>query len=205
MTNPPGLSQSIRSARTSTARIRIRPVATAVLLAALLTACGSPAAPSSSAAPSGSAAPVGAGSPADSGPRDGTASSPPDRTVAGLRDDIRHITRKTATGTRPRMVERCTARVRKVKHTSSTGKGRTRKTRTWYTNDSYKDCKKVQQGTRSYTRVVRPARWCVELDNVGGNSARDDVWYEVESAVYHKATQIKEGAGLTFTPLRRGC
>ncbi|SCF77316.1 hypothetical protein [Streptomyces sp. Ncost-T10-10d] len=203
MTNPPGLSRSIRSAKTSTSRTRRGPALTAVLLAALLSACGSPAAPSGSAAPSGPAVPVDGGSPADSGLRDGTASSPPDRTVSGLRDDIRHITRKTATGTRPRTVERCTTRVRKVKHTSSTGS--TRKTRTWYTNDSYKDCEKVQQGTRSYTRVVRPARWCVELDNVGGNPAEDDVWYEVESAVYHKATQIEEGSKLSFTPLRRGC
>ncbi|MER5361371.1 hypothetical protein [Streptomyces sp. NPDC002785] len=182
----------MRSAKTSTARIRIGPALTAGLLAALLSACGSPA------APSGSAAPVVGGSPADSGLRDGT-------TVSGLRDDIRHITRKTATGTRPRMVERCTTRVRKVKHTSSTGKGGTRKTRTWYTDDSYKDCKKIQQGTRSYTRVVRRARWCVELDNVGGNPAKDDVWYEVEAAVHHKATQIEEGGKLSFTPLRRGC
>ncbi|MFJ7490850.1 hypothetical protein ACIQZB_06270 [Streptomyces sp. NPDC097727] len=199
MTNPPGLSQSIRSATTSMSRIRRGQALAAVLLAALLGACGSPA------ASSGSAAPVGGGSPADSGLRDGTASSPSDRTVSGLRDDIRHITRKTATGTRPRMVERCTTRVRKVEHTSSTGRGSTRKTRTWYTDDSYEDCKKVQQGTRSYTRVVRPARWCVELDNVGGNPAEDDVWYEVESAVYHKATQIEEGGKLSFTPLRRGC
>nr|WTB32937.1 hypothetical protein OG781_28795 [Streptomyces sp. NBC_00830] len=190
MTTPPDSSQSIRSVRTSTARIRIRPVLAAVLLAALLTACGSSDGPSS---------------PAGSGVVDGTVPSPPDRTVSGLRDDTRHITRETTTGTRPRMVKRCTPRVRRVKHTSTSGTGRRKRTRTWYTDDSYKDCKKVQQGTMRYTRVVRRARWCVELDNVGGNSTEDDVWYEVESDVYRKATQLKEGAKLSFTPLRRGC
>ncbi|WP_406504556.1 hypothetical protein [Streptomyces sp. NBC_01602] len=199
MTNPPDSSQSIRSVRTSTARIRIRPVLATVLLAALLTACGGsdgPGSPGSHAVPTGSA-----------GSRvvDGTVPSPPDRTVSGLRDDTRHITRKTTTGTRPRMVKRCTSRVRRVKHTSTSGTGRRKRTRTWYTNDSYKDCKKVQQGTTRYTRVVRRARWCVELDNVGGNSTKDDVWYEVESDVYRRATQLKEGAKLSFTPLRKGC
>ncbi|WP_330245841.1 hypothetical protein OHA33_23285 [Streptomyces sp. NBC_00562] len=199
MTNPPDSSQSIRSVRTSTARIRIRPVLATVLLAALLTACGGsdgPGSPGSHAVPTGSAG---------SGVVDGTVPSPPDRTVSGLRDDTRHITRKTTTGTRPRMVKRCTSRVRRVKHTSTSGTGRRKRTRTWYTNDSYKDCKKVQQGTTRYTRVVRRARWCVELDNVGGNSTKDDVWYEVESDVYRRATQLKEGAKLSFTPLRKGC
>ncbi|MFF3058216.1 hypothetical protein [Streptomyces sp. NPDC057909] len=199
MTNPPDSSQSIRSVRTSTARIRIRPVLAAVLLAALLTACGSSDRPSS---PGSHAAPTG---PAGSGVVDGTEPSPPDRTVSGLRDDTRHITRKTTTGTRPRMVKRCTSRVRRVKHTSTSGTGRRKRTRTWYTNDSYKDCEKVQQGTTRYTRVVRRARWCVELDNVGGNSTKDDVWYEVESDVYRRATELKEGARLSFTPLRKGC
>ncbi|WP_406406801.1 hypothetical protein [Streptomyces sp. NBC_01643] len=199
MTNPPDSSQSIRSVRTSTARIRIRPVLAAVLLAALLTACGGSdgtGSPGSHAVATGSAG---------SGVVDGTVPSPPDRTVSGLRDDTRHITRKTTTGTRPRMVKRCTSRVRRVKHTSTSGTGRRKRTRTWYTNDSYKDCKKVQQGTTRYTRVVRRARWCVELDNVGGNSTKDDVWYEVESDVYRRATQLKEGAKLSFTPLRKGC
>ncbi|WP_406429117.1 hypothetical protein [Streptomyces sp. NBC_01589] len=199
MTNPPDSSQSIRSVRTSTARIRIRPVLAAVLLAALLTACGGSDGPSS---PGSHAVPTG---PAGSGVVDGTVPSPPDRTVSGLRDDIRHITRKTTTGTRPRMVKRCTSRVRRVKHTSTSGTGRRKRTRIWYTDDSYKDCKKVQQGTTRYTRVVRRARWCVELDNVGGNSTADDVWYEVESDVYRRATQLKEGAKLSFTPLRKGC
>ncbi|MFE7787892.1 hypothetical protein [Streptomyces sp. NPDC057460] len=199
MTNPPDSSQSIRSVRTSTARIRIRPALAAVLLAALLTACGSSDGPGS---PDGHAVPTG---PAGTGVVDGTVPSPPDRTVSGLRDDTRHITRKTTTGTRPRMVKRCTPRVRRVKHTSTSGTGRRKRTRTWYTNDSYKDCKKVQQGTMRYTRVVRRARWCVELDNVGGKSTKDDVWYEVESDVYRRATQLKEGAKLSFTPLRKGC
>ncbi|MER5684484.1 hypothetical protein [Streptomyces sp. NPDC002205] len=189
----------MRSVRTSTARIRIRPVLAAVLLAALLTACGSSGGPSS---PGSHAVPTG---PAGSGVADGTVPSPTDRTVSGLRDDTRHITRRTTTSTRPRMVKRCTTRVRRVKHTSTSGTGRRKRSRTWYTDDSYKDCKKVQQGTMRYTRVVRRARWCVELDNVGGNSTADDVWYEVESDVYRKATQLKEGAKLSFTPLRKGC
>lgn len=178
----------------------MRPVLAAVLLAALLTACGS--GPDEAGSRGGQAAPTGV---VGSGAVDGAEPSPPDRTVSGLRDDTRHVTRRTTTGTRPRMVNRCTTRVRKVKHTSTSGTGRRKRTRTWYSDDSYKDCKKVQQGTTSYTRVVRRARWCVELDDVGGNSAKDDVWYEVESDVYRKATQLKERAKLSFTPLRRGC
>ncbi|WP_371795532.1 hypothetical protein [Streptomyces sp. NBC_01718] len=178
----------------------MRPVLAAVLLAALLTACGS--GPDEPDSRGGQAAPTGA---VGSGAVGGAEPSPPDRTVSGLRDDTRHVTRKATTGTRPRMVNRCTTRVRKVKHTSTSGTGRRKRTRTWYSDDSYKDCKKVQQGTTSYTRVVRRARWCVELDDVGGNSTEDDVWYEVESDVYREATQLKEGAELSFTPLRRGC
>ncbi|MFJ7944657.1 hypothetical protein ACIQ6K_13565 [Streptomyces sp. NPDC096354] len=200
MTNPSDSSHSIRSVRTSTGRSRIRPVLAAVLLAALLTACGGGSDESSS--PGGHVVPT---APVGSGVADGAEPSRADRTVSGLRDDIRHVTRRTTRGTRPRMVNRCTTRVKRVKHTSTSGTGRRKRTRTWYTDDSYKDCKKVQQGTTSYTRVVRRARWCVELDNVGGKSTEDDVWYEVESDVYHKATQLKEGAKLSFTPLRRGC
>ncbi|WP_406423467.1 hypothetical protein [Streptomyces sp. NBC_01589] len=36
--------------------------------------------------------------------------------------------------------KRCTTRVRRVKHTSTSGTGRRKRTRTWYTDDSYKDC-----------------------------------------------------------------
>ena len=45
----------------------------------------------------------------------------------------------------------------------------------------------------------------LELDDVGGNSTKDDVWYGGESDVYRKATELKEGAKLSFIPLRRGC
>ncbi|HWU05362.1 MAG TPA: hypothetical protein VN520_02985 [Streptomyces sp.] len=124
-----------------------------------------------------------------------------DSNVSGARDDLRIITKKTVTDTRPRMVEQCTTGTKKVKHTSTT-KG---KTRTWYTTEPTRTCKKVQQGTETYDRVVRRPRWCVELDDVDGNTRRDDVWYEVDSSTYTKAAAAAEGEKLAFTPLRNGC
>lgn len=169
-------------------------VATA-LLALLLGACGSP--------DSGAVAGSGPSAAASAGTRAPVAKADP--AVTGLLDDHRHMARRTAPGRRPHMVQRCTDRTRRVRHTSSSGSGKRRSTRTWYTTEHYKDCRKVQQGTEAYTRVVSAERWCVELDDVGGERTRDDVWYEVDSATYGKAAGAGEGTPMSFTPLARGC
>jgi hypothetical protein len=130
--------------------------------------------------------------------------SPPDR-VSGLRDDVRHITSQSRTQSRPRMVSECTPRTRQQKHSStSTSRGK-KSQRIWYTTETYKDCKQVQRGTERYTRVVRTEGWCIELDDVGGDSTKDDIWYRVSRATYQKAVKVHEGRKLTFRPLERDC
>ncbi|WP_431961331.1 hypothetical protein [Actinacidiphila sp. bgisy160] len=165
----------------------------AACLAALLGACAGP--DSGAVAGSGPSAAATAGAPA----------AKADPRVIGLLDDHRHVARRTATGRRPHMVQRCTDRTRRVKHSSSSGSGKRRSTRTWYTTEHYKDCRKVRQGTESYTRVVSAERWCVELDDVGGDRTRDDVWFTVDSATYDTAVDTKEGTPTSFTPLATGC
>ncbi|WP_329120793.1 hypothetical protein [Streptomyces sp. NBC_01465] len=157
-------------------------VLAAVALAALLTGCGG----SSGAS--------------------GSSSGSDDYTVTGLRDDLRHTAQQTTRATRPHMVKECSgSHTRRVKHTSRSGSGKKRKTRTWYTNETVQDCKKVQHGTETYNRVLRQARWCVELDNVNGKAKQDDVWYEVSSGDYRRATGIDEGKKISFEPLSNGC
>jgi hypothetical protein len=103
------------------------------------------------------------------------------------------------------MVEHCKDGAKRVRHSSTSRSGGRTKTRTWYTVEHYQDCEKVKRGTETYTRVVQRARWCVELDNVGGDPAEDDVWYEVDSAAYGTATDAGKGAKVSFVPLRTGC
>lgn len=163
------------------------------LLAALLGACASP--DTGSSAGSGPSAVATSGAPAPQ-------ADPP---VTGMLDDHRHVARKTAAARRPHMVRRCTDRTRRVKHSSSSGSGKRKSTRTWYTTEHYKDCRKVQQGTEPYTRVLAAERWCVELDDVGGDRTEDDVWYTVDSATYDTAAGADEGTPMSFTPLATGC
>ncbi|MFJ4844816.1 hypothetical protein [Streptomyces sp. NPDC088733] len=144
----------------------------AVILAALLSAC--------------------AGSPSGSG----TAQAAPDDTVTGVLDTYRHDPRKTVPATRTRMVDACTDRTRPVRHTSSSGSGKRRTTRTWYTTEHERDCHKVPRGTEAYRRVVHTERWCVRLD---------DVWYRVDAATYDTATRTDRGDRLTVSPLGTGC
>jgi hypothetical protein len=130
--------------------------------------------------------------------------SPPDR-VSGLRDDVRHITRLSKTDSRPRTVNECKPRTRQKKHSStSTSHGRKTK-RTWYTTETYQDCQKVRHGTEHFSHVVRAEGWCVELDDVGGDSAKDDIWYRVSHSTYEEAVKVREGGQLTFKPLKRDC
>ncbi|MEV0845590.1 hypothetical protein AB0J21_06830 [Streptomyces sp. NPDC049954] len=47
--------------------------------------------------------------------------------------------------------------------------------------------------------------WCVALNDVGGDRARDRVWYEVKRDVYRKAQGTPVGGKLTFTPVDDDC
>ncbi|MFI5748969.1 hypothetical protein ACIBBE_24245 [Streptomyces sp. NPDC051644] len=125
--------------------------------------------------------------------------------VSGLRDDLRYVSKKTVPDTRPRMVSQCTTGTKRVKHTSTSGTGKFKKTSVWYSNEPTRSCKKIQRGIESYDRVVRQAQWCVELDDVNGSTDRDDVWFEVDSGTYNTAVKAREGDKLSFTPLRTGC
>ncbi|MEH0420336.1 hypothetical protein [Streptomyces sp. B21-083] len=131
--------------------------------------------------------------------------TPEPTTVSGLRGTVRHITRKTAKATRPHLVKKCALTTEKVKHTSRTGTGSKKKTRTWYTTESSQKCTKVRSGTETYTRVVRQERWCVKLDDVNGDKAKDAVWYQVTHATYNEAAAADRLTLLKFTPRSTGC
>ncbi|MFE2538302.1 hypothetical protein [Streptomyces sp. NPDC059371] len=103
------------------------------------------------------------------------------------------------------MTKKCTTTTRRVRHTTSTGSGTKRRTRTWYSTEHPKTCKKVRSGTETYTRVVRPERWCVSLDDVGGDKSRDDVWYRVTRTAYDAAVATDQHKRVDFTPKDSGC
>lgn len=128
-----------------------------------------------------------------------------DASVFGLRDEVRHLAAKTTRATRPHMTRKCTTATRRVKHTTRSGSGTKRRTRTWYSTESSRSCKQVRSGTETYTRVVRPERWCVSLDDLGGDARRDDVWYQVRRATYDAAVGTDRSARMKFTPTGSGC
>ncbi|WP_458248687.1 hypothetical protein [Streptomyces sp. MAI_2237] len=131
--------------------------------------------------------------------------TPRSDTVSGLRDIVRHLPVKTSRATRPHMVKKCASTTTRVRHTSTSGTGSRRKTRTWYTTERTRTCKNVRSGTETYRRVVRPERWCVRLDDVGGDKARDDVWFRVDSATYHQAQAATDHTRVTFVPRGTAC
>jgi len=166
---------------------------TALLIGAL-SACGT----SDSA---GSTSSLGQSSASTTAPK--TRSTPD--TVTGLRDSVRHLAKQTTKATRPHTVTKCSSATKEVQHKSSSGSGSKKKTRTWYTTEQYRKCSKVRSGTETYTRIVRAERWCVSLDDVGGNTAKDDVWYQVTRAAYDEARSADEHARVEFTPTGTGC
>jgi hypothetical protein len=126
-------------------------------------------------------------------------------TVTGLRDAVRHLAKQTTRATRPHTVTKCTPATKKVQHKSSSGSGAKKKTRTWTTTEQYRKCAKVRSGTETYTRTVRKERWCVSLDDVGGDTAKDGVWYQVTRAAYDEVRSADEHARVEFTPTGSGC
>ncbi|MDX3355893.1 hypothetical protein PV703_21760 [Streptomyces sp. ME01-24h] len=153
---------------------------TAGLLVELLGGYGSPDSPAAARSAPSAAASFGARAPA-------AKAEPP---VTGVLDDHRHVARRTATGQRPRMVQRCTDRTRRVRHSSSNGTGRRRSTRSSYPTEHDKDRRKVPHGTEPYTRVVSAERWCVELDDVGGVS------HPGRRLVHGRLRHVRQGPGL---------
>ncbi|MFZ3567066.1 hypothetical protein ACOKM5_08910 [Streptomyces sp. BH097] len=124
-----------------------------------------------------------------------------DDKVTGVRDGVRHVTRRTTRATRPHLVKKCSTDSRKVRHTKRS-KGRTK---TYYTTKKVRDCHKVRRGSERYTRVLRAERWCVRLDDVGGRRTADDRWYRVNSTVYGEVKGEADRAKVTVQPLREGC
>ncbi|MFD3422641.1 hypothetical protein [Streptomyces decoyicus] len=125
--------------------------------------------------------------------------------VSGLRDDVRHIHEKAQPATRPHMISVCTTRPKRTPHTATTRVGGVTKTRRWVTIETARDCRMKQRGTETYMRVVRTERWCVELDDVGGNRRRDDVWFRVDPHAYAQALDVNEGEKIAITPRADGC
>ncbi|MCH0560245.1 hypothetical protein [Streptomyces sp. MUM 16J] len=121
--------------------------------------------------------------------------------VSGRLDGTRHLPQQTRRATRPRMVKRCRPGTTRVRHTS----GRGSKKRTWYTTEHTTVCSKVRQGTETYRKVIRPERWCVELDDVNGKKSRDEIWYQVERGTYQRALAIQVGDRMSFVPEDDGC
>ncbi|WP_416955492.1 hypothetical protein [Streptomyces sp. Agncl-13] len=170
---------------------------TALLIGAL-SACGGGSGSGDSAR---SASGVGQSGSSSTAP---TARPTPD-TVTGLRDSVRHLARQTTKGTRPHTVTKCSSATKKIRHTSSSGSGAKKKTRTWTTTERYRKCSKMRSGTETYTRIVRAERWCVSLDDVGGDTGRDDVWYQVTRAVYDEVRTADDHVRVEFAPAGTGC
>ncbi|MFD8817063.1 hypothetical protein ACFV23_37650 [Streptomyces sp. NPDC059627] len=147
----------------------------------------------------------GNGSGGGNGSSSGSTASGHDDTVRGLKDSVRHVTAKTTPTTRPRLVRKCSTTTHRVRHTSRSGTGSRRTTRTWYTTERYRSCTKVRSGTETYRKTVRTEKWCVELDDVNGDKRRDDVWYQVTSSVYGDARTAHDRTRLEFDPTAEGC
>ncbi|MFD5818257.1 hypothetical protein [Streptomyces sp. NPDC127038] len=181
-------------------------LATAVLTAALIAglgACGRDAdAPENG--PNHTAG-SGNGSGSSAGQSRPDAAATADASVFGLLDATRHRAAVTTRATRPRTTQKCTTVTRRVRHSTSSGSGSKRRTRTWYSTEHSRTCKRVRSGTETYTRVLRPERWCVSLDDAGGNAKRDDVWYQVNRTTYDTAIGTDRHARLRFTPKHDGC
>ncbi|QFR93672.1 hypothetical protein [Streptomyces tsukubensis] len=125
--------------------------------------------------------------------------------VSGLSADTRYIPRKTASAVRPHYVRRCTTNTERVKHTSSSGSGKHKRKRTWYTTENRRSCHQVRRGSERYTRLVHSSAYCVELNNVNGKKTADNRWYEVDQKTYRKAEGVPDGKKLRFRPVGDDC
>lgn len=99
------------------------------------------------------------------------------------------------------MVLRCRTETERVAHRTGSG----RKRRTVYSEEEHRVCTSVRQGTRTLRQVVRPQRWCAELDDVGGAKGPDHLWYQVDQDAYQHLQGLKPGSAVTLDPLDDGC
>jgi hypothetical protein len=173
-------------------RLILTVTAVAAVLLATLTACGGDKGSGTGTTSAGAAA---------------FSPAPSPHPVHGLKDTLRHLTRKTTRATRPHLVRQCTTSTRRVGHSSASGSGSRRRTRTWYTTEHYRTCHKVPSGTETYRKELRPERWCVRLDDVNGDRAQDDVWYRVDRMDYDRVLAADDHARVQFVPLfpKTGC
>lgn len=65
--------------------------------------------------------------------------------------------------------------------------------------------KTKKSGKITTTVVDKPAKWCVELDDVNGDKTADDRWFRVDSGTHQLAVEIGEGAPIRFTPQANNC
>lgn len=129
--------------------------------------------------------------------------------VKGDRDDVRYDKAQYVKATRVvnEYTRQCQNKTKQVRHTQTTGTGNNRRTRVWYTTEHYQDCKNVKTGSHNetYKKKVKDAKYCVELDNVGGKSDEDDVWFNVSSSTYYSALGKSEGTPMKFNYNHKGC
>lgn len=123
-------------------------------------------------------------------------------TVNGNRDDTRYLTEISHPATRWEDVTRnkCVTKYR-TSTTTFNGKITTRRT-------PYSECRSVVIGHHqiAYRQVTRPAKWCVELDNVNGDTDADDRWYTVTSSVYYSVNPKRDGSKvIKMAYLNVGC
>lgn len=112
--------------------------------------------------------------------------------VSGLRDDVRYTKAVKA--------------VPAVTHKESKQVAKYKTVCTRYVKGSCKSSTRVFDGYKNETKVIvdkpgkpgKSAVYCVELDHVkDGDSYRDDVWFNVDSAAYYSAFGKSEGASIS--------
>ncbi|WPH58942.1 hypothetical protein SEA_LUCKYSOCKE_126 [Streptomyces phage LuckySocke] len=100
---------------------------------------------------------------------------------------------KTATRTVQDYKQQCTTKTRQKRNTSGTGKNK----RTWYSTESYQDCKRVSVGSHqeTYRKKVKDAKYCIELDQWkdSDDDVHNDVWFNVSHSTYLEHYGKNEG------------
>lgn len=112
--------------------------------------------------------------------------------VSGLRDDVKFVGGSYKTKTRPTYKTECKL---KTRNKMVNGKNQV---------ETYNDCNKVKNGTETY-QDFDPTKWCVELDNLNGDTADDDRWFTVSQGAYDAASEAAEGSQIKFEYVRQGC
>lgn len=121
--------------------------------------------------------------------------------VKGKLDDLRHRPAKTGPVQVPTYTQKC----RTTTQTRTTTTFVNGKTRTSTKVVPVTKCNRTKSGVKTVTQVIRPEKWCIELDNVNGKKNADDRWYSVKSSDYATARDFNEGDVIRFPYLSKGC